>query len=175
MAETNVDHTSAIHAPLISSSAIAQHVSQLASSISKQYSESEPILVPILHGAFIFAADLAKAIEIPVTIDFLAISSYVDRDSTGTVQIIKDLESDIKHRDVLIIEDIVDTGHTLTTTLDLLSACQPQSFEVVTLLNKESHRATNMAARWIGFEIDDGFRNLPYITDVTNLPTRHSR
>ena len=184
MDNTTVTQTT-ISAPLIPSSAISERVGQLASSISEAYAESEPILVPILHGAFVFAADLVRAIQIPVSIDFLAIRSYAGQASTGRVQILKDLERDIKDRDVLIIEDIVDSGQTLTTIIDMLSARQPRPVEVVTLLNKEIRREANITARWIGFEIEDRFvvgygmdldhryRNLPYIAEVTTPPLHH--
>ena len=184
MDNTTVTQTT-ISAPLIPSSAISERVGQLASSISEAYAESEPILVPILHGAFVFAADLVRAIQIPVSIDFLAIRSYAGQASTGGVQILKDLERDIKDRDVLIIEDIVDSGQTLTTIIDMLSARQPRTVEVVTLLNKEIRREANITARWIGFEIEDRFvvgygmdldhryRNLPYIAEVTAPPLHH--
>ena len=184
MTNTTVTQTS-IPVPLIPSSEISKRVGQLSSSISEAYAESEPILVPILHGAFVFAADLVRAIQTPVSIDFLAIRSYVGQASTGRVRILKDLERDIKDRDVLVIEDIVDSGRTLTAILDILSARQPRTLEVVTLLNKKARREANVTARWIGFEIDDRFvvgygmdlddryRNLPYIAEATTPPLHH--
>ena len=180
---TNTPHTQiSLPPPLISSSAIAERVSQLACSISEAYVEAEPILVPILHGAFVFAADLVRAIHTPVAIDFLAIRSYIGQTSTGRIETLKDLEMDIKDRDVLIVEDIVDSGRTLSAILDMLSARQPRTLEVVTLLNKEARRKIDVAARWIGFEIadqfvvgygldlDDRYRNLPYIAEATMPP-----
>ncbi len=165
--------------PLLSSEVIADRVRQLATSISSTYANHDLLLVPILRGAFIFAADLARAITIDHRIDFLQLSSYKGTQSVGTVSVDKDLNTDITGRSVLIVEDIVDTGRTISTTLDILRDRNPASLEVVTLLSKPSPRNIDNSIRWTGFEIDDVFvvgygldldgryRNLPYIAKTT--------
>ena len=165
--------------PLLSAQVIADRVHQLATSISSTYANHDLLLVPILHGAFIFAADLARAITIDHRIDFLQLSSYKGTQSHGTVSVDRDLKTDITGLSVLIVEDIVDTGRTLSTALDILGDRNPASLEVVTLLSKPSRRKIDNSVRWTGFEISDVFvvgygldledqyRNLPYIAKAT--------
>lgn len=142
------------------------------------YAGREPILALVLHGAFIFAADLTRALTTAHRVESLAIASYQGRESSGQVQVVKDLGCDIAGRDVLVVEDIVDTGRTIAATLDLLEPRGPRSIEVVTLLDKPSRRVVEVSPRWVGFEIDnvfvvgygldlDGrFRGLPYIANA---------
>ena len=164
--------------PLLSAQVIADRVHQLAASISSTYANQDLLLVPILRGAFIFAADLARAITIDHRIDFLQLSSYKGTQTRGTVSVDRDLNTDIAGLSVLIVEDIVDTGRTLSTTLDILGDRNPASLEVVTLLSKPSRRKIDNSVRWTGFEISDVFvvgygldlnehhRQLPYLAVV---------
>ncbi len=139
------------------------------------------MLVLVLHGAFIFAADLARALTAAHQVESLALASYHGRESSGQVQVVKDLDSDIAGRDVLIVEDIVDTGRTAAAALALLESRDPRSIEVVALLDKPSRRVVDVKPRWIGFEIEDifvvgygldlegRFRGLPYIANADAL------
>ena len=163
---------------VISAEAISRRVGELGTEISAAYADREPVLVLVLHGAFIFAADLARALTTAHRVESLALASYDGRESSGEVQVVKDLSCDIAGRDVLIVEDIVDTGRTAAAALALLESRGPRSIEVVTLLDKPSRRVMDVSPRWIGFEIEnifvvgygldlDGhFRGLPYIADA---------
>lgn len=161
----------------ISQERIAGRVQELAAEINRDYAGLEPHLICVLNGAFIFAADLARAICLPLTIDFLALSSYGNRtESSGEVELVKDLRFPIFGRHVLVIEDIVDTGITLNYLLGNLSARKPASLEVASLLSKPSRRQISVPVKYIGFEIDDAYvygygldrsqreRNLPFVT-----------
>ena len=134
------------------------------------------MLVSVLKGSIIFMADLVRAITIPHEIDFMATSSYgAATSSSGVVRILKDLNVSIQDRNVLVVEDIIDSGHTLTYLLRLLSERQPASLRIVTLLDKPERRAVHIDVDWIGFSIPNEFvvgygldynelyRNLPYI------------
>ena len=163
---------------VISAEDISQRVGELGEEISAVYAGREPVLVLVLHGAFIFAADLARALTTGHRVESLALASYDGRESSGEVQVSKDLGYDIAGRDVLIVEDIVDTGRTAAAALELLESRGPRSIEVVTLLDKPSRRAMEVKPRWVGFEIKDvfvvgygldldgRFRGLPYIADA---------
>lgn len=163
---------------VISAEAISRRVGELGAEISAAYAGREPVLVLVLHGAFIFAADLARALTTGHRVESLALASYDGRESSGEVQVSKDLGYDIAGRDVLIVEDIVDTGRTAAAALALLGSRGPSSIEVVTLLDKPSRRVMDVKPRWVGFEIEnifvvgygldlDGrFRGLPYIADA---------
>ena len=166
---------------LISAKSIAAKVEELAREISHHYINSEKlIVVGLLRGSFIFIADLVRELELPVEVDFLEVSSYGDKMvSSREVRILKDLRGEIKDQDVLLIEDIVDTGHTMQRVLNLLSSRQPKSLEVCALLDKPCRRECEVNLKWIGFEIPDEFvvgygidyaqrnRNLPYIGTVS--------
>ena len=163
---------------VISADAISRRVSELAAEISHVYAGRDPILALVLHGAFIFAADLTRALTTTHQVESLAIASYRGRESSGQVRVVKDLDCDIAERDVLVVEDIVDTGRTLASTMSLLRPRMPRSIEVVTLLDKPSRRLFDIKPRWVGFEIDDVFvvgygldldgryRGLPYIANA---------
>ncbi|RMF39223.1 MAG: hypoxanthine phosphoribosyltransferase [Alphaproteobacteria bacterium] len=162
---------------LISAKAIAARVESLAREIDAYFAGTDKlIVVGLLRGSFVFIADLARELETPVEIDFLEASSYGDSTtSSREVRILKDLTSEIAGHDVLVVEDIVDTGHTLAHVLKVLSARGPRRLEVCALLDKPSRREVDIKARFIGFEIPDEFvvgygidyaqrnRNLPYI------------
>ena len=153
---------------------IRSRVAALAQEITADYKDSKFVLVSILRGSVFFATDLARLIALPLSMDFLSISSYGE-DSEGVVRITKDLEENIAGKDVLLIEDIVDTGFTLKYLLRTLSGRNPQSLEVCTLLDRRARRIIEMDLKYIGFEIPDKFvvgygldyrqryRNLPYI------------
>ena len=163
---------------VISAEAIARRVRDLGAEVSSAYDGREPILALVLHGAFIFAADLARTLTCAHRVESLALASYDGRESSGQVRVVKDLGCDIAGRDVLIVEDIVDTGRTLAATVDLLERRNPRSIEAVTLLDKPSRRLIDVTPRWVGFEIEDvfvvgygldldgRFRGLPYIANA---------
>lgn len=143
---------------LIDEGAIARRVTELAGEISAAYEGKRLLLVCVLKGAVIFASDLMRRLKIPVEIDFIAVSSYgTDTVSSGVVRILKDLDSSIKGKDVLIVEDIVDTGLTLNYLCKNLLSRQPQSLKVVTLLDKPARRLVECAPDYCGFEIPDHF------------------
>ena len=153
---------------------IRSRVSDLAREITADYRNGKLVLVSILRGSVFFATDLARLIELPLSMDFLSISSYGE-DSEGVVRITKDLEENIAGKDVLVIEDIIDTGFTLKYLLRTLSGRNPKSLEVCTLLDRRARRIIEIDLKYIGFEIPDKFvvgygldyrqryRNLPYI------------
>lgn len=165
---------------LISESEIAARIHALSHDISHDYQDTEQlVVVGLLRGSFIFIADLVRCIDLPVEVDFMTVSSYGNaKVSSRQVRIIQDLETDIKGRDVLIVEDIIDTGHTLNQVIDILKTRQPKSLKICTLLNKPSRREIDVAIDWVGFDIPDEFvigygidyaqqgRNLPHIAIV---------
>nr|WP_224745959.1 hypoxanthine phosphoribosyltransferase [Neiella litorisoli] len=165
---------------MISAEALQQRVKELGDEISTYYAGSEHlILVGLLRGSVIFMADLARAIDQPVTLDFMTVSSYGNAmSSTRDVKVLKDLDEDIEGADVLLIEDIVDSGHTLSKVLAMLALRNPRSLKICTLLDKPSGREVDVAAKWVGFEVPDTFvvgygidysqryRNLPYLGKV---------
>jgi hypoxanthine phosphoribosyltransferase len=145
--------------------------------IKRDYQSQEPHLVCVLNGAFVFMADLVRAIDMPLTMDFLAVSSYGDSQKTsGEVELIKDLRLPIAGRHVIVVEDIVDTGITINYLLRMLEARQPASLKIAALLSKPSRRQVEVPIDYLGFEIEDAFvygygldrgqfdRNLPFIT-----------
>lgn len=161
---------------MLTTEQITVRIKELGSEISNDYQSSPPVLVGILKGALPFIADLMRAVNIPVVYDLMAVSSYgASTKTTGTVRIIKDLDLDIENRDVIIVEDIVDTGLTLQYLVENLRSRRPRSLKVCTLLDKPSRRQTPIQPDYNGFEIPDVFvvgfgldyaekyRNLPYI------------
>jgi len=155
-----MDHGSVDQAPeiLLSRFDIEQRVGGLAAEITRDYHGRTPHLVGILKGAWVFMADLIRHIDIDVTVDFLGITSYGSSPhSSGEVKITKDLDSSIEGREVLIVEDILDTGRTLKFLEEVLSVHQPRSLRVVTLLDKRSRRIVPVQADYVGFEIADVF------------------
>jgi hypoxanthine phosphoribosyltransferase len=165
---------------LIPQNRLQQRVSELGLEISQDYSDKDLALVAILKGSFIFAADLLRAITIDSTIDFMSISSYANQPASGVVRITKDLEESITARDVLLVEDIIDTGLTANYLLRVLRERNPASLRVCALLDKSARRIIDLPVAYRGFEIPDVFvvgygmdyqqiyRNLPYIA-VLNL------
>lgn len=165
---------------LISAKAIAARVEALAAEISAHFRGTDKlVVVGLLRGSFIFIADLVRELDLPVEVDFLEVSSYGNAtESSGEVRILKDLRGEIEGRDLLVVEDIVDTGRTLRHVLDILATRHPRRVEVCALLDKPSRREVDVKARWIGFEIPDKFvvgygidyaqrnRNLPHIGAV---------
>ncbi len=168
---------------MISAKAIAARVEELARQITLHYQGCDKlIVVGLLRGSFVFIADLVREIDLPVEVDFLEASSYGDAmHSSREVRILKDLRGEIAGRDVLVVEDIVDTGFTLTHVKKMLLSREPAKLEVCALLDKPSRREVPIKATWTGFDIPDEFvvgygidfaqrnRNLPYIGKVRFL------
>ncbi|MFZ5708221.1 MAG: hypoxanthine phosphoribosyltransferase [Pseudomonadota bacterium] len=166
--------------PMISAKAIAARVEALAAEITAAFGGSDKlVVVGLLRGSFVFIADLVREIDLPVEVDFLEVSSYGNAlESSREVRILKDLRGDIAGRDVLVVEDIVDTGFTLAAVLRLLATRTPRRLESCALLDKPSRREVEVRATWTGFTIPDEFvvgygidfaqrnRNLPYIGKV---------
>ena len=165
---------------LISETEITARVNKLAHQITEHYSsKNQLVVIGLLRGSFVFIADLVRRINLPVEVDFLTVSSYGNKmESSRQVRILKDLETNIKNRDVLVVEDIIDTGHTLSQVLKILATRQPASLTVCALLNKPSRREVDVNVHWTGFDIPDEFvigygidyaqqgRNLPHIGAV---------
>lgn len=161
----------------LSEAQIAARIRELGAQIRSDYAGQQPHLICVLNGAFIFMADLVRSIDLPLSMDFLAVSSYGNATkSSGEVELIKDLRYPISGRPVLIVEDIVDTGITLNYLLRMLEARLPASLKVAALLSKPSRRKIEVPIHYLGFEIEDAFvygygldrsqldRNLPFIT-----------
>lgn len=160
---------------------LKQKVREIGQQISADYAERDLLLVCVLKGAVFFLADLMRHIDIPCEVDFMAVSSYgSETDSSGVVRILKDLDRPIAGRDVLIVEDIVDSGLTLQYLLRNLGAREPATLEVCALLTKPDRRKVELPTRYVGFEIPDKFaigygldvaeryRNLPYVAALTD-------
>lgn len=161
---------------LISSEDLARRIRQLGNEISRDYQGTNPILVCILKGAYVFLADLARCLQIPHEVDFMAVSSYEGgTQSTGVVKIEKDLRASVTGRDVIIVEDIVDSGLTLSHLGELLQTRSPRSVRTCVLLDKAAARVTDVDVHYRGFEIpkefvvgygldyEELYRNLPFI------------
>jgi len=161
---------------LVSADELQRRVSELGAEISRDYAERSLLLVGVLKGAVFFLSDLMRFIEIPVELDFMAVASYGSAtDSSGVVRILKDLDVAIEGRDVLIVEDIVDSGLTLQYLIRNLGSRNPRTLEVCALLTKPERRKVDLPTRYVGFEIPDRFvvgygldyaerhRNLPYV------------
>jgi hypoxanthine phosphoribosyltransferase len=161
---------------LLSAEEIAARVRELGVAITRAYAGKTLVLVCVLKGSFVFAADLARAIDLPVRIDFLGVRSYgVDTETSGVVQITHDLSRPVEHEHVLLVEDIVDTGLTIAYLMDLLHTRGPTSVRVCALLHKPARARLKVKIDFLGFTIEDRFvvgygldfgeryRNLPYI------------
>ena len=161
---------------LVQPDELRARVKQLGRQISEDYAGQDLLLIGVLKGAIFFLSDLMREIDIPVEVDFMAISSYGSQtDSSGVVRILKDLDMPIEDRHVLIVEDIVDSGLTLQYLMRNLGARNPRSLEVCALLTKPDRRKADVPTRYVGFEIPDRFaigygldhgerhRNLPYV------------
>ena len=143
---------------LISRDEIAKRVSELGVDITRDFAGQSVIFVGVLKGACPFMTDLAQAIELPLTLDYIAVSSYGKATkSTGEVKLVKDLDQGLEGRDLLVVEDIVDTGLTLNYLMNLLRARGPRSLKVAALLSKPSRRLVSVEADYTGFTIDDHF------------------
>jgi hypoxanthine phosphoribosyltransferase len=143
---------------LLSFDQIQARILKMGEQITAEYSGREPHLVGVLKGACPFMTDLAQAIELPLTLDYIAVSSYGRATkSTGEVKLVKDLDQGLEGRDLLVIEDIVDTGLTLNYLTSLLGARGPRSLKVVTLLSKPARRLVNVHVDYVGFTIEDEF------------------
>jgi hypoxanthine phosphoribosyltransferase len=162
---------------LFTAEQIQRRILELAAELDRDYPEGEPLhFVAVLKGAFVFLSDLARSMKRPVTLDFIAVSSYgAATKSSGQVRLLKDLDIPLEGRHVVIVEDIVDTGLTLSYLLEILRARNPKSLKTACLLSKPSRRQLAVPVEYIGFEIDDKFvvgygldhagqfRNLPFI------------
>lgn len=159
---------------MLSAEKIEERIKEMAETISKDYEGKRPLLIGVLKGAIIFLSDLIRHIKVPVEIDFMAVSSYgADTTSSGVVRIQKDLEQSITGKDVIIVEDIVDTGLTLNYLYDNLASRGPRSLKVVTLLDKPERRKVKFDPDYCGFEIPDRFvigYGLDYGENYRQLP-----
>jgi hypoxanthine phosphoribosyltransferase len=148
----------AIGETLVASDDLQRRVAELGAEISRDYSDRDLFMVGILKGAVLFVADLMRTLTIPCEIDFMAVSSYgSETDSSGVVRILKDLDAPIEGRDVLIVEDIIDSGLTLHYLMKNLNARNPGSLEVCSLLTKPERRRVDLPIRYVGFEIPNRF------------------
>ena len=162
---------------LFSASEIERRVNELGAEIARDYAGKEPLLVGVLKGVTCFMADLMRHLPLPVSVDFMTISSY-EGDRSGAVRIVQDLTENIQRRDVLIVEDIVDTGMTLNHLMRQLRSREPASLRVVALLDKRARRLVDVPLDYVGFEVPDEFvvgygldfqqkyRNLPFIASL---------
>jgi len=140
---------------LLTAEQIRARVAELGAEISRDYAGRTPILIGVLKGSLVFMADLARAITTPINVDFMSISSYGDGTNSGVVRILKDLDESITGQDVILVEDIIDTGLTLTYLLATLSARRPATLEVCGLLDKSARRIVEVPIRYKGFDIPD--------------------
>src|SRR5271163_2457365 len=163
-------------ATMISAEEIAARVREIGADITRDYAGRQLVLVCVLKGSFVFAADLARAIDLPLRIDFLGVRSYGEgTESSGVVQITQDLTRPIEHEDILIVEDIVDTGLTIAHLMELFRTRHPASLKVCALLHKPARTRVEVPIDYLGFTIEDRFvvgygldwaeryRNLPFI------------
>ena len=161
---------------LISEKEVNERIKQLGKEIEKDYAGKNPHLICILKGGVFMTCELAKSISLPLSLDFMSVSSYGSETvSSGRVKIVKDLDDSVEGKDVLIVEDIIDSGNTLAYLLDLLKSRKPNSIKICTLLDKPERRVTDVKVDYTGFQIPDKFvvgygldfaqrfRNLPYI------------
>ena len=167
---------------MISSEEIQAKVKQLGEKINAHYAQSdkELVLIGLLRGSVIFMADLCRAIEKPHELDFMTVSSYVNGTtiSSRDVKILKDLDGEIRGKDVLVVEDIIDSGHTLSKVMEILQTRNPNSIELCTLVSKPSRREIDLVVKFLGFEVEDCFivgygldfdqkyRHLPFIGEI---------
>jgi hypoxanthine phosphoribosyltransferase len=161
---------------LVSEEDIKAKVKELGVTITEDYKDKDLIVVGILKGAVVFMSDLCREIKLPILMDFMAVSSYGKSSvSTGEVRIVKDLDYSVENKDILIVEDIIDTGYTLSYLTDNLKKRGASSVKIITLLDKPDRRKANVYVDYLGFEIPDEFvvgygldfaekyRNLPYV------------
>ncbi len=179
MLTRSADPDGLIEGVLITEDELRARIHDLGAQVSRDYAGLDPLLVAVLKGAVIFVSDLLRAITIPCAIDFMAISSYGSgTESSGVVRILKDLDAPIAGRHVLVVEDIVDSGLTLSYLVGSLASRGPASLEICALLAKPDRREVDIACRYVGFEIpnrfvvgfgldaDEQFRGLPYVATI---------
>jgi len=164
--------------PLFDEAAIAKRVEELGKQITKDHAGEELVVVGVLKGSFIFVADLIRKIDLPIEVEFIGVSSYEGTKSTGEVRITSDLYSEIKGRNVLLVEDIVDTGRTIDFLLETLNVRGPKSLKICTLLSKPEAHVMKHEIDYVGFEItnefvigygldlDGKYREIPFIAQV---------
>ena len=170
---------------LVSEKAVDERIVELGKQISKDYEGKQVHLICVLKGGVFFMCELAKRISVPVSMDFMSVSSYGDdTKSSGVVKIVKDLDEAIEGKDVLIVEDIIDSGRTLYYLIDILKKRNPKSVHLCTLLDKPERRVKDVKVDYVGFNIPDEFvvgygldyaqkyRNLPFIGVVEGLEQR---
>lgn len=162
---------------LVSTDEIQKRTAELGQQIGHDYQGRNPLMICILRGAVVFLSDLMRAVPIHVTVDFMGISSYggTNMDSSGVIKITRDVDTNVAHRDVIIVEDIVDTGLTMRALVDLLNTRAPRSVEICTLLSKPQRRKVDVEIKYCGFEVpnkfvigygldyDENYRNLPFV------------
>lgn len=148
-----------IQTVLVTEEQLRAKVAELGAQVSRDYAGRDLLLVSILKGAVVFMADLMRAVTIPCSIDFMVVSSYggTNTESTGLVKIVKDLDADLSGRDVLIVEDVLDTGVTLSNLVPMLKMRHPNSVRICAILDKPARRKTDIRADYIGFEVPDAF------------------
>ena len=179
MSQTELEQ--AVGEILIDEDALSTRVAELGAEVSADYQGRDLLLIGVLKGAVFFMADLMRHITVPCEVDFMAISSYGDStDSSGIVRILKDLDINIEGRDVLVVEDIIDSGLTLSYLMRNLESREPASLEVCALMTKPDRREIDVPVRYIGFEIPNRFvvgygldfgeryRNLPYVAVLSD-------
>ena len=167
---------------LVQADELQHRIKEMAAEVSRDYADKDLLLIGVLKGAVFFLADLMRQLDVPCEVDFMAVASYgSSTDSSGVVRILKDLDAPLEGRDVLIVEDIVDSGLTLQYLMRTLEARGPASLAVCALLTKPERRKVDMPARYVGFEIPDKFaigygldyaeryRNLPYVAALTGV------
>ena len=172
-------HMDGVGEVIVPADDLQRRVIELGEEISRDYAERDLLLIGVLKGAIFFLSDLMRAIDVPVEVDFMAVASYGSATkSSGVVRILKDLDAAIEGRDVLIVEDIIDSGLTLQYLLRNLGARDPASLEVCALLTKPGRSKVDVPCRYIGFEIPDAFaigygldhaeryRNLPFVAEL---------
>ncbi len=174
MTDSKMSPTRGLDDPLLTSAQIIQRTEELAREVRRDFGETDLLLVGILKGSLYFLADFSRALGGEVEIDFIQVSSYHgEKSSSGVVQIRKDLDSNIEGRDVLLVEDIVDTGTTLSHLRELLQVRKPRSLSVVSLLSKRVAKGNLFDVEYVGFEIPDEFvvgYGLDYGERYRNLP-----
>ena len=161
---------------LISEKDIAKRIKELGAQISEDYQGESVFMLCVLKGGVYFTTELSKRMSVPVSLDFMAVSSYgMDTKSSGVVKIVKDLDESIEGKNVLVVEDIIDSGRTLSLLMENLRQRKPKTLKLCTLLNKPARRVTDIQVDYVGYEIPDEFvvgygmdyaqkyRNLPYI------------
>ncbi|MCL2447729.1 MAG: hypoxanthine phosphoribosyltransferase [Polyangiaceae bacterium] len=161
---------------MLAADVIARRVRELGATIAQDYAGRAPLLISVLKGSFVFAADLARAVDLPVQVDFLGVRSYgAGTETSGVVQITQDLSQPIEHRDVILVEDIIDTGLTIAHLVDLFRTRNPSTVRVCSLLHKPARSRVPVSIDYLGFTVEDRFlvgygldfagryRNLPYI------------